>query len=136
MSCWIVSKEHIDLLVSAGAEMTGMDPDELGKMLWEENHNSVNSHYTEQQAVPPYTFEPPPETVKNNGKVQPVSPVVLIKAINCYEYQSCEHEGWEVSKAHEFCKDLKKSLFPNKVMTEEQLRELPGYDDAPWGIGG
>jgi len=52
------------------------------------------------------------------------SAVELIKALHCYEYQSCEHPGWRTSQAHSFCRALERRL----------IGELPGYDDAPWAI--
>ena len=48
-----------------------------------------------------------------------------LKAINGYEYQSCEHPGWESSAAKAFCDALKDAL----------INALPGYDDADtWSI--
>ena len=50
------------------------------------------------------------------------TPVQAIKLVHCYEYQSCEHDGWETSEAHRFTTALLSSL----------EHSLPGYDDAPW----
>ena len=47
----------------------------------------------------------------------------LAKAVHCYEYQSCEHEAWEQSKAHIIMRKIIDSI----------VRRLPGYDGAPWG---
>jgi len=90
-------------------------PDRLGQMLWGENHRSVNHRYQENHIEPLYSYQPLP------GEPDPV---IVIKAISCYEYQTCEHEGWETSEAHAFCKALR-----NKM-----INALPGYDAAPWGI--
>jgi hypothetical protein len=54
----------------------------------------------------------------------PASTVVIAKQIANYEYQSCEHAGWEESESHAFCRALADSL----------LRSLPGWEEAPWGI--
>ena len=51
-------------------------------------------------------------------------PIAILKAIACFEYQSCEHPEWPDSEAQAFCDALRKDL----------IIELPGYDDAPWGI--
>ena len=53
-----------------------------------------------------------------------VSPVVILSAIACYEYQSCEHPGWATSEAHDFCHALRIKM----------IRMLPGYADAPWEV--
>lgn len=119
MSAWIVSKKHIDLLVTAAQSAKYMrveDPTALGTLLWAENHKSVNARYSEESVTPPYRFARFP------GKVDPI---VVLKSIHCYQYQACEHDGWKESEA---C----------KLMTElegEMISALPGYDAAPWGIG-
>ncbi len=89
--------------------------DRLGQMLWGENHRSVNARYLEDDIEPLYTYSALP------GNVEPVT---VLKAVACYEYQTCEHDGWEASEAHVFCETLR-----HKMTTW-----LPGYDDAPWGI--
>jgi hypothetical protein len=48
----------------------------------------------------------------------------LLNAVHCYEYQACEHPGWETSEAHAFCKALERRL----------ISKLPGYNDGPWAI--
>lgn len=39
-----------------------------------------------------------------------LSPIAAIKAIDSYEYQSCEHEGWETSEARAFVQQLTRYL--------------------------
>lgn len=90
-------------------------PSRLGQMLWGENHRSVNARYQEDDIEPLYEYAPLPGVV---------NPVVVLKAIDCYEYQTCEHEDWEASEAHKFCETLRGKM----------IGWLPGYDDAPWGI--
>ena len=132
MSAWIVSKAHIDVLIGAALdegyggrfhwytadgkahELSRENANEVGAMLWAENHRSVNARYNESTPVPEYTFE-------RRGTV---SPGGVAKAVNCYEYQSCEHDGWRGSAAFEFC----------AALTGEMARKLPGYEDAPWGF--
>lgn len=51
--------------------------------------------------------------------------VEALKAIDGYEYQACEHDGWEASEAKAFCEALRRAL----------IGALPGYDAADtWGI--
>lgn len=49
MSAWLVSKQHIDVLVHALGvrEMfpEGMGPDEVGALLWAENVESLQARY-------------------------------------------------------------------------------------------
>jgi len=50
-----------------------------------------------------------------------------MKALDCYEYQACEHDGWEKSDVKAWCHILRRGL----------LMRLPGFDAAysaaPWG---
>jgi hypothetical protein len=144
MSAWIVSKEHIDALVQAGTstrddfrvrwyhngvshKLDSTNVDAVGVMLWQECYRSVTHRYedtTDGQRPGPigltrydiedYTF--------TRGQQLPL--VASLKLIHCYEYQSCEHDGWEASEAQTFCHALRKLL----------ITRLPGYGDAPWGV--
>ena len=53
-----------------------------------------------------------------------LSPVQVLKACNCLEYQSCEHPGWEDSQA-------RANL---EVIRAYAVRQLPGYEDADWTL--
>lgn len=49
----------------------------------------------------------------------------VLKAVDGYEYQSCEHEGWVTSSACAFA----------DAMRREGVRQLDGYDTCTtWGI--
>jgi hypothetical protein len=53
-----------------------------------------------------------------------LAPVAVLKAIDGYEYQSCEHPGWRTSEAYDFCDSLRRAI----------IDHLPGYDAAAWEI--
>ena len=159
MSAYIVSKAHIDALITAAGSVNYAEHDsglswyvrnaakpggydhhelsysdrerasEVGAMLWAENLTSINYRYPDTiedmsncpgpvgfglETVDEYTFRP---TAR-------LSVVTVLKAIACYEYQTCEHPTWKDSEAYAFCQELK----------EKMIRQLPGYDDAPWGL--
>ena len=124
MSAWIVSKKHIDVLVAAADLPTQAERNELGQLLWDENHKSVNYRYTEQRPTPRYTFTAPPA---------PLNTPTILKQINCLDYQSCEHEGWGSSKAFAWLKKLEEMLVPAN-QTAAQMEATPEYNKAPWGI--
>jgi len=106
----------IELAQERRRELTDDTAGRVGAMLWAENRRSVNHRYAEDEWEEPYTFRRLP------GQVDPV---LVLKAINCYEYQSCEHPEWMRSEAHEFC----------QVLRDKMVRQLPGYDDAPgWDV--
>lgn len=130
MSAYIVSKRHIDAIVTAAVNAGlggGKTPDQLGDMLWRENVVSVCFRYRES-TLPDvfYRFEP-------NALNDPWS---LIKQIDCYEYQSCEHDAWEASEAFALVEALRaatlQSLGMPKVQAIYQMEA--GWKDAPWGI--
>lgn len=54
----------------------------------------------------------------------PAITVVIAKQIANFEYQACEHDAWESSEAHSFC----------RALADRLLRALPGWEQAPWGI--
>jgi hypothetical protein len=127
MSAWIVSKRHIDYMVTAilAAELSDKSPDDLGRMLWRECLASVAYRYPDDgngerpgpndfrdSDVDTYTWERTPELTGG----------YLKDTLACYRYQSCEHPGWEDSEA---------SLLVEKLYATVSECEVP--DDAPWG---
>lgn len=88
---------------------------ELGQMLTDENDKSVCARYREEAHGYVYTDEP---TTYHD------SPIAVLKLINGYDYQACEHDGWETSAAKAAISALRNDL----------IRKLPGYEDAPWSI--
>jgi len=154
MSAWIVNKVHIDAMVSAALvcaqenrssfrwydadgnhshELTYTDTEratQVGQMLWAENLASINARYVDTLDHPencpgPVGFEGVLSVDKYRFTRTPrIPPVAILKAISCYEYQSCEHEGWKTSQAYQFCASLR----------DHVINMLPGYDDAPWGL--
>ncbi len=89
--------------------------DQVGQMLLNENHASVNARYNEDEQPEEYRHVPP---------ARKLTTAEAHKAIHCYEYQSCEHKGWKDSSARAFCELLRHHLITN----------MAGYDAAPWEI--
>jgi hypothetical protein len=89
--------------------------DEVGRMLWTENVCSVAARYPDDDC----SSRPGPvsedidleaiEYVWRNPHYTPTAGEVL-KAIACYEYQSCEHDGWRESEARRFCAALESAV--------------------------
>ena len=115
----------------------GLDPnvddrtgsaDRIGTMLTAENVRSVAYRYPGETRLPgtypngegdwiaPYVHDPYRRRIGQPSAVQ------VLKAIGCYEYQSCESPDWEQSEAFAFCDALRRSL----------IHCLDGYDAAPW----
>lgn len=147
MSAWIVSKAHIDAMVTAGLEAaewrrlswyakneTGQrvsrtldytNTDEIGQMLLDANVASVGYRYpdddlTDLPGPTNASYVLPYKFARREGEPT----VSMLKQVACYEYQSCERDDWDESEAKAFCIALRDKL----------IGELPGYEPAPWGI--
>ena len=134
MSAWIVSREHIDVLVTALHPAEKHQADELGRMLWGECLRSVAHRYPcDQDGVRPgpcdfrdsdvdtYTFTP-----------REVPPSWVLSAAQCYAYQSCEHPQWEASRARQIIAELV-ARYATYERSRDHNRPL-GPDNPPGGI--
>ena len=131
MSAYMVDREHIKYLVHAalkwGVIREPARAAEWAQRLWDENKASILYRYPdckEDESRMPGTVG---ETYDFGDWPQELPPyrdaVQVIKACHCYEYQACEHPGWETSLARQFTLDL----------VDAACAHLPGYDDAAWG---
>jgi hypothetical protein len=105
MSAWIVSRDHLDLLLTAALAwnlITAERADQTGRLLWTENLTSVAYRYPAARGQRPgpldfrdrdvdaYRFQPYP------GRIDPE---VVAAAAESLECQSCEHRQWRTSTA-------------------------------------
>ena len=122
MSAFVVPHAHIDALVSWAVHHrvplfpAPATPASVAAELFEENCRSVDHRYGEVNARD-YRYTAP-------DYWNLLSPVQILKACNCLEYQSCEHPGWPDSQA-------RANL---EVIRAYAVRMLPGYDEAEWTI--
>lgn len=129
MSTYLVGDEHIDMLLTAAVmytrgslswthdnerhTLTSDTRDAVGTMLLGTNQASVNHRYRENDPMPTYTFTVTPV---------PPSAVEALKGIQCLEYQSDELPDYASTEAAAFL----------QALTANVIRNLPGYDVAPW----
>jgi hypothetical protein len=129
MSAFIVHHEHINAIMTFAAfdrqtrdtiraasegQIALFDATRVGRFLLE-----ANARGRGLQAAPlqrrRYVFR----------KWQRVpSPVEVLKACQCLDFQCCEHEEWQESPA-------KRML---DAIAGAAIEALPGYDSAPWAI--
>lgn len=101
-------------------------PSQLGQILVSENVMSVHHRYPDTNPdagdlpgpcdafyMAPYVYTDPRRDL---------TPGQVFKAIDCLDYQSCEHGGWRKSEAHAFLTALRHA-YCNRVAD---------YEDAPW----
>lgn len=102
----------------------------VGQMLWDENIASVLHRYPQdtRETMPgpcDETFEYA-EHGPGFARLPDIEPCQVISAIGCYEYQACEHPGWDKSEAKAFCQALKEAAMNRLVDLEEERREREG----------
>jgi hypothetical protein len=143
MSAFMVSKEHIDLLVHLAlwgpssievpfGQWRPYNPleldkaNELGELLVKENLSSIHCRYPDTITNPDATPGPCEQYwLKPYEYRDPQYRMTCLEALNaiaCYEYQSSEHPEWKQSQAREFCEHLRKRV----------VSVLPGINSTPW----
>lgn len=125
MSAFIVEDDLIDALLTYATDMRygtahlpghlGHDLDKIGQILLDENYRSVNARYRNRDKPHKYDFKFWP------GEL---SPVQIIKACDCYDYQACETDNYCETEAAMIVKRIRSKAISN----------LPGYSAAKWGM--
>jgi hypothetical protein len=136
-----VSKNHIDALVYwigkteclAGIPSAqGLGADEIGQVLWRENHRSVNIRYGRHDGTPEYHYSKPvtTEATKYYQAFDPESVQHAYQQVECYDYQTCESSDWESTTAFEWVSAL------SKVLETAGAREVgtSRHPAIPWGV--
>lgn len=134
MSAFIVSDYHINALVSWASSRNGNDAvsyywsgrrrdvredsKRVASVLHAENVRSVNARYSECDEPAGFKYRP---VALGYTKITPVQ---VIKACHCLEYQSCETSDWQETEAFAILAGIQ----------DAALRALPGYDDAAWAL--
>lgn len=103
MSAYVVEKDLIDQLVSAAIDAKLCTMDEAtryGQTLWRENVISVAHRYqlATRNAIELAEYEGDVEAYEYEPQAAPDTRHI-IEAIDCLDYQSCEHDGWPTSDA-------------------------------------
>jgi hypothetical protein len=134
MSAFVVSEVHINSLLSwanlnrvypihsqePGRPLTldfsvTDDLSEMAQTLMDENTKAVNIRYHEHETPLDIFF------VFVNARI---SPVQVLKACNCYDYQSCEDPAYEQTLAAQIIQHIRMAA----------IHKLPGYDAAAWEL--
>lgn len=141
MSAFVVGHDHINGLMSYclqrrrgygvsyflpetgnSVEITRANAEEIGRILLEENEASVSYRYPgDDPEELPGTIGETAADYQFRQFRGPLSPLIILKACDCLEYQSCEHPHWVGSIAHCILEGIRKSA----------IHDLPGWDDAP-----
>ena len=103
-----------------------IDSDHIGQALLAENVRSVNHRYRRSDQIDRYRHAPTYVGAVYTDETRTLTALDTIKLAHCLEYQSCEHPEWEMSWARDFLRRV----------VDTAVHELPGYDDASWGLFG
>jgi hypothetical protein len=103
MSCYVESPEHIAAIVGTIERGNSTTFDEDRALVWarelaRENVRSVNARYRERRR----TYPIPTVDQIRAWFDKPLRPADLVMACRGLSYQSCEHDGWETSKARRY----------------------------------
>lgn len=125
MSAFIVSKEHIDYIMTAYQNSenkyykesdknyyTNAQAEQDGQMLWAENFLSVNHRYKKSDYAPVYKFD----------KIKNINYLQTLKFIHCLDYQSCETDNYNQSEAQKL---ITKMAWDLTCM-------IPEYENLKW----
>ena len=137
MSAWIVSKQHIDALAYWLDRMgIAHDKQKMGELLWSENHKSIRARYGDYNHKgkfvkrPKYHYMIPQPRVTESyyDDFDPQNLDQIQALVHCYTYQSCEHDGWEKSRAKRLMDRLEAQLVMSGADWKREGTK------APWGI--
>ena len=138
MSAYIVSNMTISAIVDGIAlvdeysyigKLARKDPKKVGQMLLDENYRSVNERYDEDDK--PYEFKfvsGEPGWSEEFMTPHHFTYGQVLGSANCYEYQTCEYEGYDKTETWEAVERMKKNLF------ERMCHEIGMA--VPWGADG
>lgn len=134
MSTFVVSENHIQSIVGFASkyqEFSCQELDRLCNMLMIENIKSYGYRYSDEEVSDILAFYQGEGAMRFDSKYafsRLVKPLEAYKAVECYQYQACEHTAWEKSEAKEFTdKVLRRAL-------SEYFRQSEEYNAIPWGI--
>lgn len=129
MSAFLVSNTHINALVRWASlkdvtvyhgnpshrwQVAGSEQ-EIAEALLSENVKSVQHRYDDEVSA---------QSIVYNSAVRLLTPVEVLKSVQCLKYQSNEHPEWKASLSYAVCHGIEQAA----------IKALPGYGEAPWGI--
>ena len=132
MSAFICNDYHLSYIVNyarrkevfihlEGKGRLNMGDEGTGKLLFDilraENWKSVNARYKQNDPVIK-------GTLKRLSAFADFTLAQIIKACNCFEYQTSETAGWENSDAYKIIQYIK----------DDAMRTMPGYEAAEWEL--
>jgi hypothetical protein len=131
MSAFVLDDAHIDAILewhsrsknNYGRVTLSDELTLIGRKLIAQNWRSVEERYRERTAD--YFGECPEAEAyvyRDYGRL--LTPIEIVKACDCYDYQACETPDYRETEAASFIDSVR----------YRAICKLPGYDAAAWGI--
>lgn len=127
MSAFVVGPLHIAAIVGSATWYARgrLDRFRMGESAADLAHENVRSVAFRYSEPPDRHVVPLPRAAQlEDCYRQPLTVAALLRAIDCLEYQSCEHPGWAASTAARWLAQAR----------HYAVSGLPGYDSAPWEV--
>jgi hypothetical protein len=133
MSAWLCSENHLNLIANVSAQGDPVKGRTAFNTLRRENLRSLSARYPGrdfladwQREAKQYRFKPQPLPPLDR---QNATLTLLIKQCDCFDYQACETDDYNESKAAKLVDAVRKSAIAAGGFTEGAF-----YDAQPWGI--
>lgn len=126
MSAYLCDVDHLSAvaeILSWGATFKGRTPEQIFPLVVRENVRSLQARYP----ASPETWEGAELMTYRPQRAEDAHYPQRLKALHCYQYQSCEHNGWMRCKVRRATDDA------IRVIANEIAQRLPAYDHAVWG---
>jgi hypothetical protein len=140
MSAYFVTKATIDCIVSAALRYDIawsddgriLNPDGAGVHLWLENAKSLRYRYSDADTWNGPAFAAI-ESYLHRERDDP--PWTVVKACRCFDYQACEHPGYEASEASHFVAAVRLAALGHVGLSAaDDYTHRAEWEAAPWGI--
>ena len=124
-----VAEQYIENAITRG--VNNLSSDELAtiyaNILYSENIRSVSARYPNDKFDDlPGLIDKPMHIMPTIRYSQYVSATMILKMLDCLQYQSCETSDYEKTLAYRLLCSIRRAA----------IRSLPGYDSAPWEFTG
>ena len=132
MSAFLCTDYHFNTLAAYAANQERRigwsghtNPQITATLLKKENVRSLHHRYPDDPWWRDTDAEFEAAIIFDSSIQYPDDPATILKACDCYDYQSCETDDYRQSEAAKLIDGIRSYAIHN----------LPGYDDAPWGLG-
>jgi hypothetical protein len=150
MSAWIVSKAHVDAMVTWALAQSGgysdqphvtvwwgakqeridcgpWNADTIGQRLVDDIVQGV--HHATPTATPARATYPAPYYLQPYvyQRTRPITNAEMVALLNCYSYQACEHQEWEKTWSYAFQQQMQHEIL--KHVENAGQPTFWGYED-------